>query len=73
MVRATTLIDGHSLTMRAVASSPFMRGMLTSMTTTSGCSVRPLRTASRPSAASPTTSMSASASRMARSPCRTIV
>ena len=66
------MTSGISLAMRAVASSPFMRGMLTSMMTTSGRSAIVLRTASRPSAASPTTSMSGSVSRIARSPCRTM-
>ncbi len=66
-------MPGDILTMRRVASMPFIPGMLRSITTTSGFRACVLRTASRPSAASPTTSMLDSVSRMARSPCRTMV
>ena len=47
--------------------------MRTSMRTTSGSSARAASTASNPSAASPTTSISASASRIFRKPARTSV
>ena len=46
MVRATTCVLVLSRTMRDVASRPFSRGMLTSITTTSGESAAAFFTAS---------------------------
>ena len=56
----------------AVASTPSSRGRLRSMTTTSGRSDSVAVSASRPSAASPTTSMSSKIARNSRRPRRTI-
>ena len=54
------------------ASSPFMVGMVTSRTMTSGFSLAAFSTASAPSAASPTISHSLCPSRMVFNPCLTI-
>ena len=72
MVRITTLGNGPVATIRRVASSPSMSGIWTSISTMSGLRQRTSSTAAAPSAASPTTSMSGSASRMRRIPERTI-
>src|SRR5690348_3785425 len=58
-------------TSRRVASMPSRRGMRMSMSTSDGRSRWPRSTASRPSAASPTTSTSGAASSSLRKPART--
>src|SRR3990172_13285919 len=70
IVRATTLISGHSLLMRRVASAPLQTGMWMSISTTSGLADRTCTTAFAPSEASPTTSKPSWSSRRARSPFR---
>src|SRR3990170_4338562 len=70
IVRATTLISGHSLLIRRVASAPPQTGIWMSISTTSGLADRTCSTAFTPSEASPTTSKPSSSSRRARSPFR---
>src|SRR3990172_5294515 len=70
IVRATTLISGHSLLIRRVASAPPQTGMWMSISTTSGLADRTCSTAFVPSEASPTTSKPSWSSRRARSPFR---
>ncbi len=53
-----------------VASTPSIRGIRMSISTTSGCSARTWSSACRPSPASPTTARSCSASRIIRKPVR---
>ena len=72
VVTMTTRASGVAATIRRVASSPSIPGIWTSISTTSGVRQRTSSTAAAPSAASPTTSMSGSASRISRSPERTI-
>ena len=67
----TRLWTSASWTMRPVASRPSILGIWTSISTTSGRSCRVTATAWSPSLASPTTSMSSSASRIIRKPART--
>ncbi len=59
------------VTMRRVASIPSSTGMRMSISTTSGRKRRASETASSPSPASPTMSVSGSASRILRRPTRT--
>src|SRR3990170_1862878 len=70
IVRATTLISGHSLLMRRVASAPLQTGMWMSISTTSGLADRTCSTALAPFDASPTASKPSWSSRRARSPFR---
>src|SRR5690606_35954004 len=70
MVRTRTRVSFPSAAIRRVASRPPMPGMERSMTTTSGFSLSTASIASSPVPASPTTTMSSSASRRARSPAR---
>src|SRR3990172_1903791 len=72
MVRISTCTPGSPSLIAWVASTPFSFGMLMSMTTTWGASLRASRTASSPSSASPTTSKSGCASRIIRMPSRTM-
>ena len=67
-VSTRTLADGIFRTIWRVASTPFIPGMATSITTTSGKIFLACDTALRPFSASPTTTMSPSASSRARSP-----
>src|SRR5207302_4663115 len=69
----STFDPGLSLVICRVASSPLSEGIPMSMTTTSGRRRWAICTAWRPLSASPTTSMSSSASSKARRPCRTTV
>ena len=55
---------------RTVAAIPSIPGMRTSISTTSGCRAAAMLTPVAPSAASPATSMSGSASRISRNPIR---
>src|SRR5205823_1514020 len=72
VVSITTFVSIPSRSSRRrVASIPSSSGMRTSMSTTSGRSRCVSSIASRPSEASPTTSMSLSASRIIRNPVRT--
>ena len=73
VVRMTTreLSSRSSATISRVASMPFITGICTSMSTTSGSRRRVSVTASAPLPASPTTSMSSSDSRISRRPERT--
>ncbi len=70
--RMRTLVAGSALRICRVASRPLSSGIAMSMTTTPGRSFLVSCTAWRPVCASPTTSMSPSASSNARSPSRTI-
>ena len=72
VVRMSTCAPGSAATIRRVASIPSMPGIRTSMSTTSGRRQRTSSTAPAPSAASPTTSISASLSSIIRNPERTI-
>src|SRR3990172_9061067 len=66
-----TIAPGRPISWTALAAaSPSISGMEMSMTITSGVRLRASSTASRPLEASPTTSMSGSMSRRARSPER---
>src|SRR5574341_461049 len=67
-VSTRILMRGFSFLIASVASSPPSPGIATSMRTTSGLRRRHCSTASRPSAASPTTSMSGESLRSARIP-----
>src|SRR3990172_2139406 len=69
--RTRTLVVGTALRIRRVASRPLSSGIAMSMTTTAGRSALVSFTAWRPVSASPTTWMSPSDSRRARSPSRT--
>src|SRR5678816_4080872 len=71
MVRATMPMCGNSRLIWRVASTPPMRGMLTSMRITSGINVLVFSTASIPSWASPTTLISSFVLRIAARPSRT--
>ena len=64
-------MSGCAVTMRRVASIPSSTGMRMSISTTSGRNRRASETASSPSPASPTMSVSGSASRILRRPTRT--
>src|SRR5215469_6622356 len=70
VVRMRILLAGAAAVIAAVAWIPFMPGIRTSISTTSGCRALGMRTPVAPSAASPTTSMSGSASRIIRKPRR---
>src|SRR3990170_6322985 len=70
IVRTTTLVSGHSLLIRRVASTPLQTGIWISISTTSGLEDRTCSTAINPSEASPTTSKPSWSSRRARSPFR---
>jgi hypothetical protein len=71
VVRMRTRTPEPPATSRRVASTPSRTGMRASIRTTSGRSRRAAWTAWSPSAASPTTWMSGSASRIIRNPART--
>src|SRR2546423_1281803 len=71
IVSATIPMCGDSRLMARVASTPPMRGMLTSIRMTSGCNSRVFSTASWPSRASPTTSRSPLSRKIAVRPSRT--
>src|SRR5436190_20976112 len=71
MLRMITPIFGSRLTICAVASMPLSSGMAISIITMSGFTASANRTASRPSAASPTTSMPCWRSSRNRTPLRT--
>jgi hypothetical protein len=64
LVRTKTLVSGHSLLIRRVASSPPTPGIITSMTTRSGSAWRTRMMAESPSIASPTRSTPGSWLRM---------
>jgi hypothetical protein len=70
VVRMRTLLAGPAATIVAVAWIPSMPGIRTSMSTTSGCRADAMLTPDVPFAASPTTSISGSASRIIRNPMR---
>ncbi len=63
--------SSRAATTRRVASMPSSSGMRMSISTTSGFSRRAMSTACTPSTASPTTSMSSSASKIILKPART--
>src|SRR5712692_4279571 len=71
IVTMITAVRERSSLMRRVASRPSMSGMRTSMSTTSGSSLRALSIASRPVLASPTTVRSSALASMDATPCRT--
>src|SRR5918998_4822234 len=71
MVTITTLVVGNSSFIALVAASPSISGILTSISTRSGCNWRHISRASLPFLASPTTSRSGSPSRTASSPSLT--
>src|SRR5438309_4989814 len=71
IVSATMPMCGDSRLMARVASTPLMRGMLTSIRMTSGCNSRAFSTASWPSRASPKTSRSPLSRMIAARPSRT--
>src|SRR5438876_5221955 len=73
MLKMRTLVPSLRFTIWRVASMPFSSGSDTSITTTWGRRRSVISAAVRPSRASPTTWMSASASRMRRRPWRTTV
>ena len=70
IVSTSTATCGAASTMRRVASTPSMPGMLMSISTTSGWSERAAATAASPESASPTTTTSLAVSSSARSPAR---
>src|SRR5215813_9859254 len=70
VVRIRILLAGAAAVIAAVAWMPFMPGIRTSISTTSGCRAFVMLTPVAPSAASPATSMSGSASRIIRKPRR---
>ena len=70
MERAIILTSGEVFNISLVASMPDRFGMVTSITTISGCSSFTLSMASFPSTASPTTSMDLLVSIIARTPAR---
>src|SRR3990172_6852760 len=72
MVRAMILISGFCCLMWRVASMPLIPGMARSIMMMSGLSLPTISAAPCPLAASPTTSMSGSASRIALRPSRTM-
>ncbi len=71
-VRPRTFTSGHRRFTSAVASMPFSSGMLMSIKTTLGWVSSTFSSASRPLAASPTTSMSGWLRRMSPMPSRII-
>src|SRR4030042_270897 len=71
-VNTITFACGNSLCMRRVASSPSIRGMAISMSTTSSASFLPTSRASLPLVASPTASMSPVRASKAQMPSRTM-
>ena len=70
-VIVTISVSGRSALMRPMAVMPSMFGISRSISTTSGSSRRAIATPSEPSAASPTTSMSACRSKNILRPIRT--
>src|SRR5262249_47800738 len=70
VVRMRILLAGAAAVIAAVAWIPFMPGIRTSISTTSGCRADVMLTPVAPSAASPATSMSGSASRIIWNPRR---
>src|SRR5918997_528629 len=71
IVTITTLVSGNLSFIALVAASPSISGILTSIRTRSGRSLRQTSSAMRPFSASPTTTRSGSPSRTARMPSLT--
>src|SRR6202035_3177032 len=71
MLSIKIAVSGSLLRMRRVASNPLIPGSAQSITISRGCNCAASLTASAPSLASPTTSMSGASSRMRRKPRRT--